>query len=354
MSRCCSGCGVLLQNEDPKLIGYTPKMEATLCQRCYRIRHYGDHVISMRQGIDSTMVLEKIAKMDALILWVVDLFDFEANLVKGMNRHFMNKDIVMIATKRDLLPDTLADHKLGQFIIARLKEWGITVKQIVLCGGLHTKDESSIEEIQKNIAYYRNGKDVVVMGMANAGKSTMLNAICSHIDLTCSLHPGTTLDFTKIEMDGYSLYDTPGLTRKDSLLTNIDDKLLKQVVPLKPIKPRIYQIYEPQSFAIAGIARIDLDGVENASVVVYASNHVNVHRGKLRNAQDLWSKHYGELLQPTLGSYEEMKDFVYHDVKNKIDIVIHGLGWVCISGTIKDVKVKVSKESTITFRKGMI
>ena len=354
MNKCCSGCGVVLQNEDPKRIGFTPKMEASLCQRCFRIRHYGDHVISMRQGIDSAKVLEKIAKMDALILWVVDLFDFEANLIKGMNRHLMNKDIVMIATKRDLLPDTLSDHKLGNFIIARLKEWGISLKQIVLCGGLHEKDPSSVEEIQKNIEYYRNGKDVVVMGMANAGKSTMLNAICSDIDLTCSLHPGTTLDFTKIEMNGYALYDTPGLTRKDSLLTNIDDKLLKSVVPLKPIKARIYQIYEPQSFAIAGFARIDLDGVKNASVVVYASNQVNVHRGKLRNAQDLWTKHYGELLQPTLGKYEEMKAYHYNHVKNKIDIVIHGLGWVCISGEIEDVNVLVTKESAITFRKGMI
>lgn len=354
MSKCCSGCGVVLQNDDPKKIGYTPKMEAALCQRCFRIRHYGDHMISMRQGIDSEQVLNKIKAMDALILWVVDLFDLEANMIKGMNRHLANKDIIMIATKRDLLPDTLSDHKLGTFLIGRLKEWGIHLKQIVLCGGLHEKEESSVEEIKYNIEKYRNCKDVVVMGMANAGKSTMLNAICDHIDLTCSLHPGTTLDFSEIKMDGYSIYDTPGLTRKDSLLTNIDDKLLKEVVPLKPIKPRIYQIYEPQSFALAGLVRIDLDGVKTGSVVIYASNQVNIHRGKLRNADELWEKHYGGLLSPTLSNYDEMKTFTYHNVKNKVDIVIHGLGWICISGDIKDVKVKVCKESSVTFRKGMI
>ena len=49
-----------------------------------------------------------------------------------------------------------------------------------------------------------------------------------------------------------------------------------------------------------------------------------------------------------------MKAYHYNHVKNKIDIVIHGLGWVCISGEIEDVNVLVTKESAITFRKGMI
>ncbi len=354
MSKHCSGCGVELQNIDKNKIGFTPKLEADLCQRCFRIRHYGDHVISMRQGIDSDKVLAKIAKMDALVVWVVDLFDFEANIVKGMNRHLLGKDIVMIATKRDLLPDTLSDYKLGQFIIHRLKEEGISVKQIVLSGGLQQKEESSVAEIRNCLDLYRNGKDVVVMGMANAGKSTMLNAIVDDLDLTCSLHPGTTLDFQAIDYEGFKIYDTPGLTRNDSLLTNLDDKLLKQVVPLKPIKPRIYQIYEDQSFAIAGLARIDLQVKGNASVVVYASSQLNIHRGKKAKANDLWEKHYDELLAPTSGELANMKTFNYGLVNNKLDIVIHGLGWVCVSGEIEKIDVYVSENSSITFRKGMI
>ena len=72
----CKGCGVRLQYVDRTLPGYTPKKESEYCQRCFRLMHYDDLTVSMRQGIDPDEVMKKIASMDALILWVVDLFDF--------------------------------------------------------------------------------------------------------------------------------------------------------------------------------------------------------------------------------------------------------------------------------------
>ena len=135
-NKICKGCGVVLQSSDAAAIGYTPKMEADYCQRCFRIRHYDDVVISMKQGIDSDAVLQKINAMDALVVWVVDLFDFESNLLPGINRHLLGKDILMVATKRDLLPATLGNEKLSQFLLRRLKEEGILVQGIVVCGDL--------------------------------------------------------------------------------------------------------------------------------------------------------------------------------------------------------------------------
>ena len=42
----------------------------------------------------------------------------------------------MVATKRDLLPATLGNEKLSQFLLRRLKEEGILVQGIVVCGDL--------------------------------------------------------------------------------------------------------------------------------------------------------------------------------------------------------------------------
>ena len=53
MTKYCKGCGVLLQNEDENALGYVPTLDASYCQRCYRIRHYGDVTINMQQGIES-------------------------------------------------------------------------------------------------------------------------------------------------------------------------------------------------------------------------------------------------------------------------------------------------------------
>lgn len=44
-------------------------------------------MISMQKGIDGAQVLQRIARYDALILWVVDIFDFEANMLPGLSRH---------------------------------------------------------------------------------------------------------------------------------------------------------------------------------------------------------------------------------------------------------------------------
>lgn len=357
----CKGCGVVLQTSDKQAIGYTPKQDAEYCQRCFRIQHYDDVTISMKQGIDSDAVMSKIAQKDALILWVVDLFDFEANIVQGLNRHLAGKDIILVGTKRDLLPDTLGNQKLGQFIIARLKEQGIAIQGIVICGDLARgslrEDNNSIEEVNEAIARYRNGRDVVVMGMANAGKSTLLNAFLGKQELTTSRYPGTTLDLVSIDMQEYTLYDTPGLTRYDSLLTLVSDNVLKTVLPSKRLKARNYQLRKNQSLAVGGLARLDLKGCENVSCVGYFSSNLNLHRGKMENADELWNTHMGELLRPVLSPEEDfknMKKFTHPSNEQKMDVVIHGLGWFCISGHVEEINIYVPKNVNVTFRKAMI
>lgn len=359
MSKKCKGCGAVLQTEDKLAIGYSPKVDGAYCQRCFRITHYDDVVISMKQGVDGDQVLQEIAKKDALILWVVDLFDFEANLIKGLNRHLMGKDVIMVATKRDLLPDTLGNQKLSNFLLARLKAEGIQIKGIVICGdlALHPgrEENDSVDEIFHAIDCYRAERDVVVMGTANAGKSTLLNALCESSVLTTSRHPGTTLDFNEIEMEDYILYDTPGITRMDSLLTHVDDRLLKTVIPLKPLKARNYQLYEDQSLAIGGLVRLDIIGCQDVSCVCYFSERLKIHRGKQAKANQLWAEHIGELLSPAMcDNFTDMKVFELHNIQEKTDVVIHGLGWFCISGQVDTLQVYVPKEGTVTFRKAMI
>ena len=86
--------------------------------------------------------------------------------------------------------------------------------------------------------YYRqltcivNDRDVVIMGQANAGKSTLINAI-SDSDITISRYPGTTLDLITIDMEEYNIYDTPGLIRKDNMQYFVDENQLKKVIPSK-------------------------------------------------------------------------------------------------------------------------
>ena len=39
----CQGCGVLLQNENILQEGYTTNLENDICQRCFRLKNYGEY-----------------------------------------------------------------------------------------------------------------------------------------------------------------------------------------------------------------------------------------------------------------------------------------------------------------------
>ena len=40
MNKCCKGCGVLLQSENPSKIGYVENLDQKYCRRCFRMRNY--------------------------------------------------------------------------------------------------------------------------------------------------------------------------------------------------------------------------------------------------------------------------------------------------------------------------
>lgn len=349
----CKGCGAYLQSESKDLPGYTPKEDAVYCQRCFRIQHYDDVTVSYSTKMDTTQILKTIADMDALVLWVVDLFDFEASMIEGMNRHCAGKDIVMVVTKRDLLPDTLSEGKLTDFLFSRLKEYGIVVKGIVVTG---RQGKDGIGELIRAIELYARNKEIVVMGTANAGKSSILNTLL-RLDqgLTMSRYPGTTLGFTKLEWNGYTIYDSPGIHKYDSAIFLLEDHELKYVIPSSTLRPVVYQLYGDQSLALGGLMRVDaVNCRDNASMTVYASRRLPLHRGKVENADNLWESHYNELLSPTIDRYP---DFVKERIYTKgraTDICMYGVGWVCFKGSCDYIDIRYPKGVKVKVRKAML
>lgn len=360
MTEYCKGCGVRLQNEDPKALGYVPTLDSQYCQRCYRLRHYGDMTISMQQGIETNETLKKINEIDGPVFWVVDLFNLESNLVSRLNQKMPGKEIVMILTKRDVLPATLSDDKILSYVESRLKEEGIEVSEMIIGGYMLKNGERSeqvLTQIREAMEQHRKGGNVIFMGMANAGKSTLVNRLLKSEDLTISRNPGTTLDVIGVDFDGYKIYDTPGLENPRSVLSWLSVPELKTVIPTKPLKPYVCQIFEDQSFAAGGLARVDVVCRGKASIVGYFSLSLPIHRGKLADADRLWNEHLRGMLSPALdSSLQTMQIWQAPKLKpgEKMDIVIQGLGWFCVSGDISEISVWVHKGIQVTFRKAMI
>lgn len=346
----CKGCGIHLQTSDVNAPGYTPKKDSDYCQRCFRLMHYDDLTVSMRKGIDPDSVLSRIKDSNALILWVVDLFDFEAGMIPGLNRLLLEKDIILVCTKRDILPDTLSEEKIARFVFSRLKEQGIRIQTLILTSKV---EGMGVEEVKDAVHMYRKGRDVIVMGKANSGKSTLLNNLIGENTLTMSRYPGTTLDFNEIMIDGIKYIDTPGIEISKSLLMEVKEEDLKQILPARTLKPQVYQLRGDQSFAVGGLVRLDLLGCDHASCVFYISDALKIHRGKVSGAEALWKKHYGTLFKP-VPNENKFRKYSIHKTMDKMDIVVDGLGWACVHGQMSTVNVYVPENVNVTFRKAML
>ena len=345
----CKGCGIKLQSIDKDKLGYTPKENAEYCERCFRITHYGDLTVSMRKGIDADKVIKEINKLDGLLVWVVDLFDFEASMIKGLNRKLEKKDIILVGTKRDLLPKTLGDEKLTKFIYTRLKEYGISVNDILFTS---LKSKRSIKELERYLESY-NEENIILLGRSNVGKSTLLNNLLGDKVLTTSRYPGTTLKINRIKKGDITYIDTPGIEIENSYLMNVKEEDLKVIVPNTAIKPKVYQLKGDQSFALGGLARIDLINCDKASAVFYLSEAMPIHRSKVDKADSNWENHYKELYVPVaVNDKWHTQEMTKED--KKMDVAILGLGWLSISGNIDKVKVKVNKDVDVIFRKEML
>ena len=367
----CIGCGAEIQSENPNKQGYLPKsvVEKSIeennlvCKRCFRLKNYNE-VSNVELGAeDFYKLIKTLSKKDGLIVKVVDIFDFSGSWIEDViDIVGNNKDILLVANKLDLLPKSVKQNKIKQWLFKMLKAKGIKVKDILLISAIKNH---GIEEAAARIDELRNGKDVYIIGATNVGKSTFINKLIELITgdknvITTSHFPGTTLGMIEIPLDrATSIYDTPGIILDYDIAHYLDAKSLKLVMPKKEIKARVFQLNAEQSLFFGGMARVDFVKGERQSFTLYASNLVDIHRTKLSNADALFEKHLGTLLKPpfedniSIFKNQVKKNFKIDD--RKIDIVISGLGWITVnSDSGCEIDIYVPEEIEVFVRESII
>ncbi|MGY3765313.1 ribosome biogenesis GTPase YqeH [Vagococcus vulneris] len=340
----CIGCGVIIQTEDKDGIGYTPKsaLEKGLetnevyCQRCFRLRHYNDIQDVNITDDEFLKLLNSIGTSDALIVNVVDIFDFNGSLIPGLHRFVGDNPVLMVGNKVDILPKSLKRGKMIQWMRERAHEVGLRPEDIILTSAKKKQDMLDLLDL---IEEHRHGKDVYIVGVTNVGKSTLINAIISAtagVDnvITTSQFPGTTLDKIEIPLeDGQFMIDTPGIIHRHQMAHYLGKKDLRLTSPTKEIKPKVYQLNAGQTLFLGGVARFDYIQGKKASFVAYVSNELNIHRTKTEKADEFYEKHAGGLLQPPrpdeLADFPKLVRFEF-SIKQPTDLVFAGLGWITV------------------------
>ncbi|MDR2465627.1 MAG: ribosome biogenesis GTPase YqeH [Streptococcaceae bacterium] len=342
----CIGCGAKIQTENPEEIGYTPQsaLEKGLetgelyCQRCFRLRHYNEIQDVSLTDDDFLKLLNEVGNHEALIVNVVDIFDFNGSLIPGLHRFVGKNPVLLVGNKQDILPKSLKPNRLIQWMRGRANEVGLKPIDVLLTSA---KSNRTIDEVVDAIEKYRDGRDVFVVGVTNVGKSTLINSIIKSTSglqevITTSRFPGTTLDKIEIPLeDGKHIIDTPGIIHRHQMAHFLGKKDLKIIAPQKEIKPKVYQLNAGQTLFLDGLARFDFIQGERQGFVAYVANDVSIHRTKLEKADAFYKTHVGSLLQPP--RTEEVSDFpelvrFEHSIKEKSDIVFAGLGWVSVKG----------------------
>lgn len=330
----CSGCGVLLQDQNLLQEGYTTSLENDVCQRCFRMKNYGEYQVVTKSNDDYLKILKSVGETKDLVLYITDLLNLEENIEEI--RNIIPNKMILVLNKKDVLPKSVKEEKLINY----LKEKNIEFEEVIV---VSVNKNINIDYLLKRIKYYQTSKNVYVVGHTNAGKSSLINKLISNYsentqELTMSPLPSTTLNLVKIDInDHLTLIDTPGLVDNGSILNRVDASMVKKISPKKEIKPRTYQLRKNQSIIIENLVRIDYVEGEKNSFTLFVSNDLKVKR----------------LLN--LFNNDELKDKnkLTYEVKYDEDLVINGLGFVKIvnKGVID---VYIDKDIDTFMRKSLI
>jgi len=318
----CLGCGVNLQNIDISKEGYVKNIENELCERCFRIKNYNDYKPIIKSNEDYIKILNEINKTNDLVLLVVDVLNLDSE-IKNIIKNINNKKILVL-TKRDLIASDIYEEKILNYLNYDF------IDRIFIS----SKKNYQLDDLMDLIYKYKTSNNVYVVGLTNAGKSTLINKIIYNYtnlnqEITTSNLPSTTLDTIKIEINNdLTLFDTPGILDDGNIINHLDEKMIKKIIPNKTIKPIVYQVKAKQTFIIDDILRLDIDS--NNDLVFYLSNNLKINR------------FYKEI--------NKLNELEKHElnITDKSDIVISGLGFIKVMRkskitiyTLKGVKVYI-------------
>lgn len=310
MNKVCIGCGSKFQTIDKNKEGYiNPKVyeKATLCERCFKIKYYGEAYVTDNPK-DKTSLIKMINDSKKSVVYLVDTLTISKETLSVIDS--LSNKVYLVLTKRDLLPKSVKNSKLKEYIS------NLTlIKDVFVISALKNNGVTELyNELIKN-----NEKSVYVIGYTSSGKSTFINKLLTlngkSGNITTSSLPNTTLECINIKLnDKLTLIDTPGFVSENSSYNFIDVDIYKKLLPKSVIKPKVYTIKKDFMIILGDILRIENNSNEDVNLVFYFKNEIKLN--KMRSIRN-------KLLKD--------KDKLDVKVSDK-DIILEGLGYIKVVG----------------------
>lgn len=224
----CPGCGATLQFESPDRPGYLPEnlqpnstdaadsvnafRSDRVCQRCFRLTHYGDINPKLRVFTRNALTkvknasgrkdqktptlpvstdltpgkfrrcLEQLQSFNAVVIYLVDIYDFHGTFIPKLRDIIGRKcPLILAVNKIDLLPKDFKVSRIEKWVLHECRSVGMRdVNSVHFISSYRNTGVSSLLADAVQLARRRRA-DIYVVGATNVGKSSFINQlICRH------------------------------------------------------------------------------------------------------------------------------------------------------------------------------
>lgn len=355
MEKKCVGCGIPLQNTSPNQEGYTPKeikaKEDMYCQRCFRMSNYGAHTSYFLTREDYQKELAHWISPKRLALAVFDIIDFEGSFQDDILDILREMDSIVVINKLDLIPGEKHPSEVANWVKGRLAPEGIAPLDIAI---VSSKNGYGMNGVLRKIKhFYPEGIEVVVLGVSNVGKSSVINRLLGKKRVTVSKYPGTTLKSVsnQIPLTNIHLIDTPGLIPEGRFSDLVVEEDQLKMIPSTEISRKTYKLAKDRCIVLGDLIQIRVLNEEEQKPIfsLYASKEVEFHETNPEKAE-------AKRENPIALRLKEKPEYIREEFTVLVgeELVWKGLAWLSVKRGPLHLEVVYPKGGECLIRKAFI
>ena len=343
--RKCYNCGAVLQCDDPNKEGYVNKevlengsQNFLFCNKCFELERFQPKTNEPLVSDDLIKIVEDAKNKQALLVYVINLFSFEASFSHKINEIINGMNILVVANKFDLMPKGTDEDETREYVAHRFRADGVHVERdnIVLATAF---DDDTARNIIAQIYELKNGKDVYIIGSKLAGKTTLIDSFLrvyknlSEGNIVSKDYPGTNQRTLQLPLSTRTMmYVIPSIPHNNSILYNLDAPTTRKIYINEPVNSRDVTLREGEVLYFGGMSFIELVKGKKTSLRCYFADGVQLKKHSNRKAEESFVKAISKkAIKPCYSKIKTVKDMDVFEIKitesNYRDIGIQGFGW---------------------------